>query len=267
MKKLIITIAIIFVNFAHAKTLIISDIDDTLKATYVRSFWGKIKTRNHTNSFFKSMPELFEAILDEDAENKIFYVSNAPGWLIGDAHDELIQRNDFPQGPVLLRKGSSETFKMRAFRKIIKTEAPDTVLLFGDNAENDPKFFNAIENEFKNVNFVSAVHMMYDTNVFAANNNKLFDDQIAYASAFDLIIHIFESGILSEKALVQFYQQESQKFMDALPFPEDDLEDEAYYFPPYMDCLLIDWEWQPEYSQLSGYDKIYKETHSRCSSF
>lgn len=143
---------------------IISDIDDTLLFTNVRS-----KTRMLKNTLFKNAltrrtfpntPELYRklhAAPDGTGFNPMFYLSSSP-WNLYDFMEKFLFFKRFPEGPMILRDigisrkhmlaSSHNAHKSTHIREILTLFDKLPFLLFGDSGEQDPYIFARAVNAF-----------------------------------------------------------------------------------------------------------------------
>lgn len=137
-------------NSVSAKTLVISDIDDTIKMTGVLNnkvsvgFFGIFGKQA-----FAGMSELYSEF---DAKGlEIYYVTGSPQ-IIDCRIEEFLSERDFPQVSqrFLKDKISTDTykFKMESIRSLMAKENPTSVILIGDDTEHDPDVYNDISKEF-----------------------------------------------------------------------------------------------------------------------
>ncbi len=163
MKKLTTILAVFLFSLSlSAKTVVLSDIDDTLKVAHVRSTFGKLLRALNTKVKFTGMPELFHALEKSGEVSAFYYLSNAPKSLMGSSHPNFLANNKFPAGTTWLRDDlSSMEHKPYHLRKLITLENPDTVILFGDNGEYDAKFYADFGREFPNVRLITFIRYLY----------------------------------------------------------------------------------------------------------
>lgn len=133
----------------QAKTLIVSDLDDTIKVSDVLGS----KAKNFYNALvkktaFAGMSELYQELSNN--ETTIYYVSGSPK-LIRSRVDNFLKDNKFPQRENLILKSkmSDDTFeyKTAAIRELIKKINPDKIIMIGDDGEYDPQVYNGIAQE------------------------------------------------------------------------------------------------------------------------
>lgn len=137
-------------NSVSAKTIVISDIDDTIKMT------GVLNNKIHvgfnglfSKRAFAGMSELYN---EYNAKGYgIYYVSGSPKMIDCRIEDFLVEK-DFPQGDqrFLKDKISTDTykFKMESIRNVIAKENPTSLILIGDDTEHDPDVYNDISKEY-----------------------------------------------------------------------------------------------------------------------
>ena len=138
---------------------IISDIDDTILVTRVRSFF---KLRLLINSVFinpfrrkpiKNAAEAFHKMLDGfEGQSPIVYLSNSP-WNIYDYLQAFLLHNAFPIGEVILRDMGIKVLRSKEipeYNKYIEIEKlfiafkDTTFTLIGDTGEKDFDIYKAI---------------------------------------------------------------------------------------------------------------------------
>lgn len=169
--------------FALTKTIIISDIDDTLKMTHVNSSVDRIDEALKIDNVFYLMPDL----LRQAKADKVFYVSNAPQSVMGNAHRRFLAHNQFPEGEVHLRPGIwSPKDKKPVLREIINRELPSIVILLGDNAEQDPEFYAQIQTEYPGIRFITFIRWAYAP----STASSIKSGQIPFVSAGEIALHL-----------------------------------------------------------------------------
>lgn len=152
MKFLVLFLAIcLSANTLYAKTLIVSDVDDTIKVTDVLNKKNAIYNALFSKAAFSGMPELYRQL--ENSETLFFYISGSPK-MIEEKVSNFLDFNNFPQrANLILKQGiSSPTydFKVAAITKLIQAENPDKVILIGDDTEFDPEVYQTISKSFPN---------------------------------------------------------------------------------------------------------------------
>ncbi len=133
----------------EAKTLVVSDVDDTIKVSDVLG--SKTKLVVHAlvkKKAFAGMSELYNEFNTGDTE--IYYLSGSPK-IINSRISELLEHNGFPQRSniVLKNKMSENTYdyKTAAIRELIKKINPDKLIMIGDDGEYDPEVYKTISEE------------------------------------------------------------------------------------------------------------------------
>ena len=141
----------------EAKTLVVSDIDDTLKVTNVLNTPAKILNSLFSKRAFAGMAELLQELYAE--ETTVYYLSASPVYLEGRIHGFLL-KNHFPQiHQLVLRKEKLGLYdyKLKAIRELIKKVNPEKIILLGDDTQFDPEVYNTIYKE--NLRLVHAIYI------------------------------------------------------------------------------------------------------------
>lgn len=143
-----------------AKTIIISDIDDTIKKANsmgtVTGAWHFLRKKPYEEMRDVIIQTLGYENSSSGDKSSVYYVSAAPrATFDGEA---WIKKHGFPSGKIFLKtmdnRGNTYDYKMRTIRKIIQDELriPQTPLRFifiGDNSSYDPKVYTDTVSNFK----------------------------------------------------------------------------------------------------------------------
>ncbi len=182
MKINILFLALFLATFGQnvqAKTLIVSDVDDTIKMTDVLGS----KTTVVINGLFREkafagMSELYQALAKRDTT--VYYVSGSPK-IIKFRVSDFLEDNKFPQRQnlVLKNKTSDDTFKFKveAIREVIKKVKPDKMILLGDDTEFDSDVYTQISIE--NPGMVDGIYIRAVQNKIVNNQNFFSAVEIA----------------------------------------------------------------------------------------
>lgn len=178
-----------------AKTLIVSDVDDTIKMTDVLGsktqivISGLIKEKA-----FAGMSELYNKM--NNADTDIYYVSGSPSYIKFRIVD-FLEENNFPQkNNILLKnriKDDTYAFKVGAIKELIKKLNPDKIILIGDDTEHDPHVYETISNE--NPGLVEGIYIRSIQNNQSETFLKTFISPVEIAGYESL------AGRLEEKEL------------------------------------------------------------------
>ncbi len=238
-----------------SKTLIVSDIDDTIKRTNVLGtgiLTGGLGVRNS----FQGLSHLYTSILCQGLEGATFdycinnkgmfhkeeivmaYVTGAPG-SIHSVGREFLQISQFPNGLFLGRPDmgiNTKEFKISAISEMIEASEDVTdVILIGDNGEYDPEAYHEVTKRFPNINFVTYIHTVYNRDkglldYFSRVGSSLAVDQIPYLSAVDLGIDFVSRGLIKEDDLKRVFDH---VMLYATSFDEDTFEQ---LIPEWVAC-------------------------------
>ncbi len=194
-----------------AKTLIVSDIDDTIKMSDILGSKIKIAYKAFAKGqAFSGMSELYQNLMTKDS--KIFYISGSPGYMKKKV-ENFLSSNEFPQFEnIILRKSLSDDiyyYKYGAITKLLNEEKPDKVLFIGDDTEYDPEIFEQISHEnpglVKGIYIRSVQHRYVDH----LDGVKTFfaPIEIALNEAIDFNIEFYKLKKIAES----FYKNEPKK--------------------------------------------------------
>ena len=206
MKKMILGfILLLTFNTTFAKTLIVSDIDDTVKVTDVLGMPSIIINGLFSVKEFSGMSELYREL--NTNETAIYYVSGSPK-MFKKKVDNFLSYNNFPQSPNLIMRKLGVTtsdFKLSVIRELIIKTMPDKIILFGDDTEFDPEVYDTLSKE--NEGKVESIYIRSIQNRRLPNNDliKTFFASVEIA-AFELFKgNLSESGF--KKITTSFMNQ------------------------------------------------------------
>lgn len=162
MKKLVLLLSLFSYSLAGlAKTIIVTDIDDTIKKANTMGGVGglyhflKKKPYEYTRDLFNEINAYEKA---QGEETAFYYVSAAPSFTF-DA-PAWLKLNNFPMGPTFLKTsengGETYAYKYRTIKTIIEKELaldPDLkIIFFGDNSQHDGQVYYDLKLEMKLTN-------------------------------------------------------------------------------------------------------------------
>lgn len=219
-------LAIIFSLFSQvfAKTIVISDIDDTLKMAHVKAVGGALSRAFMTKITFAGMPDLLNEIAKQKKVESFYYLSNAPEFVMKRSHTKFISVNKYPMGKIILRSTESkEDHKIINIKKIIETEKPDEVIFFGDNGERDSSIYREAMDLYPEIKFNTFIHYVYP--------NAIEANQTAFVTALEPLLALINDGVLSLTSLLT-----ASKLSTAIALEGERETFKVQYFPEFLDC-------------------------------
>lgn len=174
---------------AFASSLLITDVDDTIKDSRVRDYWEMIKRgpRTGPEMMIPGMRELLYRAVENGHADKLYYVSKIPSFL-NDFHYEFLEKNTFPDG-VLVTRGFERNFKYKNIKSILEYEKPKNLILIGDNGEADAEIYNKIRKyaEQRNIKVRIFIRRAYSGNQQSYPQIKYFRYASEIAPSFSKI--------------------------------------------------------------------------------
>ncbi|MCH2535683.1 MAG: DUF2183 domain-containing protein [Bdellovibrionales bacterium] len=249
-------LATLFATSVFAKTILISDIDDTIKIAHINDFMGKIEQAFDLDMFW-GMNTLYNYLNDQVVED-IYYVTNAPDWLMREQHKEFLKAHKFPAGQIFFRSGSAEIHKMQSIQQIINESKPKKVILIGDDAEDDIDIYSKISKNNSGLKFYTFIKTNY-------SQKKLKNEQVGFVTPVGILIDLnnkkeLYNSIYTEKTIDQVV---SILEGNSSPMWDDD-DQKILLFPAWVNCQ----KWKPVKSEnlspifINKYNKIIS---IRCS--
>lgn len=184
MTKILIVFFSISISWtSYAKTLVIADIDDTLRVTnrLYASYTEQLSNIADMDMPFSGMKELMVSLDQSGA--KIYYLTAAVQPLT-EFGEDFLEENHFPQDHRFVFKmwwEETEAYKVKNIRELIQKESPDTVILIGDNGEKDSAAYGRIQAEFANTHVY--IHWLYK----GGSSATIPESQVAYITAAEIV--------------------------------------------------------------------------------
>lgn len=171
--------------------VIVSDFDDTVKITEVKTanaIWNVIVEQ----SVFTGMPELLMELKKHEEDSKLTLVSGSPKFIKLLVEDLLYLHKIDHDDLILLGSGAKKPQAL----KIIAKSSNQKIILIGDDQENDPKFYTDLRREFSD-----QVEAVYIHRLNNSSNKPLHSGVIPYFTAYEVALHEAAQGRLSLDAL------------------------------------------------------------------
>lgn len=250
-----------------AKTLVISDIDDTIKVSHILNWGGKLSRAADVTTPFRGMSELYQLLRNEQGTH-IFYLSNAPRRLVGVpaldvSHRTFLSLNNFPYGEVLLREDMRDPHhKITELRRLVRVERPDIVILVGDNGEKDPEVYEQFRREYgTQVRILTFIHQLYSTErsrfvpgFLGEVGAEIYPEQVGYVTPVEIALELKEQGLLAPDSAAWMVRNIAPKIVAEGQFKWDGLK--PITFPAFKKCAEFRWRWPLTVDVLPLHGKI-----------
>lgn len=239
-------------------TLVIVDIDDTLKESHVASTSAALLNAFRTDIPFWQMSSLLNALKANGA--RIAYVSTAPRTPMESYHRAFLDQNNFPVGDVFLPTiGNRKNYKLRTIREILSLDQPDTLIFFGDNGQEDPAIYGTIEAEnpsTKVMTFIRWVYKDWTTGPFV--------HQIPFVTVGEVSLDLFDANFLTNQ---QAHVLLAVSLVTTVPPPDEDgniVRRRGLNLPDWVDCTGFHLSLFPKADFMFEHDLLKSEVERRC---
>src|SRR5215469_11736754 len=184
-------------------TMIVSDIDDTIKWSHILGPEVIVDAPNYRLAF-KGMPELYTSLADAGA--KFAYVTGAPDIIIDKLQidsipQKVVVTNHFPDGKIYLHKrgDSIEAFKLTTIIEIMNENPSFDFILIGDNGQRDVDTYAKVRQDKEVGSQVTEVfiHKIYE----GGSSTEPMPDQHVFLTAAELAAMLFGLNYLNEADL------------------------------------------------------------------
>lgn len=229
---LLITSVTLAVHTTNA-TSIISDLDDTIKITNVKSklhFLNSLFGRKG----FVAMPELYESLLNHKNDSDLYIVTASPKFISFSVKSFLKKRN-YPPSHLILKTPEYKNkldYKIAVISKILSQKNDETYILIGDDSQKDPEVYSAIQQLFPD-----KVENVY---IRSINGRNLPQGQIRFYSAFDIALMEYQSGLLDANDVLQIGTSLLESRKASLVIPKFAECPKAHWLTNQVDIRLAD---------------------------
>lgn len=177
--------------FGEPAFRLVSDIDDTIKVTNVRSKIDAVRNGLLSKRAFAGMASLYRSLAKNARTAKSYYLSGSPRE-IQFRLDEFLRVGKFPEGALFLRDIANERslpeYKLNRLR-LIASEVRDPKgaqwILIGDDTQADAEVYEQFKAELPSQDRVS----IYIRQVSAEPSRA---DHVHFQTAFDLALHLYD---------------------------------------------------------------------------
>lgn len=225
-----ITILLILFSFnIHARTTIITDLDDTIKiinsGNYVTIGFHAL----FRNRVFTGMPEFLQET--RSYTDELHIVSGSP-WFIRRTIIKTLNGSEIPYEKIVLKsfRGLLESkydFKVRKLREIIEATSDD-IILIGDDVSYDAKVHDVMMKSYPDRVLASYIHVI--------KGKPLPETAAPHYTSFELAVREFEAGRMDENSVNKIF---------SLVMAEDRM---SLIIPGFAKCPSSEkpWEWMKE---------------------
>ncbi len=239
----------------HAFTLVVSDIDDTIKTTHIA---GSLMTKPQilanavlTKNKFAGMSELYSQILLQNTDAQIIYLSAAPKYIASNLYSKFLRESNFPMpSNLVLKHILDDTFfyKTSYIQKWINEFKPSKLILVGDNGQKDEQIYKFIQDENKHLEIYSFIRVAYPLNRdffnYRESNFQYFVSPLSIAE-FLLNKEVLKAAETTSYVLDQLHKTNNisrQNVWSEQVFPfwmkctnfNEDLRALSYYYPAHF---------------------------------
>ncbi|MNK08135.1 hypothetical protein D3C87_260630 [compost metagenome] len=253
-----IALVMLLASFSvSAKTLLVSDVDDTIKLANIPNKFHAAKYAIDDESRFAGMAQLYNIIRKDNEEISIAYLSNAPTWLMQETHKELLINGNFPRAPYYGRSEyASEVHKITWLRKLILSEKPDDVILVGDNTERDPEIYEQIRSEF------ATSGIRFHTYIRVITDAPVPKDQVKFVTPIEVSFELEKNGLITSES-VDWMMSYVAPYLAAQKL---DLAKGNVAFPYFIACQTFTWqrEWNQRAQSFPVMQDLKTKIAIRC---
>lgn len=262
-RNLLFVVTLFFSLLSHGQTLLVSDIDDTLKLANVNDLTEAARYAFDDESRFTGMNLLYQSLVRDQADLKIAYLTKAPRWLMARTHTEFLRKGQFPAGQYIPRtEYSSEEHKLQWLRILLNENRPRKVILIGDNGEQDAQVYNQIVQEYahQGIEFYQYIRIVYSSQSTFASGSSLYAEQTGFVTPLELSLEFEKNHFLQATSLNFIIQNIGQNIL----MQKSHASSGDVAFPYYVDCRDFRWHWNQDLGRFDILKNIKERLVERC---
>lgn len=257
MQRVMIAFVLFLTCYAQARTLVVSDVDDTIKVAHISSAVDSAAYALDAKTRFYGMSEVYQLLsIDQKEQTDFVYLSRAPEWLMGKTHRRFLKNGSFPEGTYVSRTTlPSETHKLTELRRIINEIRPEKVILIGDDTEQDAFVYKQTAQEFskQGVEFYQFIHVVDGKKV-------LQPGQIAFVTSIDLAWDLQEENLLQMTSL----EWVVENLLPSVLKPELIGDSKQIPIPSFVNCKNFSWKADREMKHNVSWARYETFLNRRC---
>jgi hypothetical protein len=177
--------------------VLVSDVDDTVKITYVLDSDNVACNAMTSKLIFAGMPDLYRFLLGENSSaRRLMFLSGSP-FIFNDKVRELLNNAHFPSYSLTLRGWNelldrSFDYKTKHLKELYSASEGNNFILIGDDTEKDPEVY-------ANFSATSKMNKVLAIYIHRITGRKLPPGSVGFVTAYDIAVHEFLAGRLTEK--------------------------------------------------------------------
>jgi hypothetical protein len=226
------------------KTLVIVNVEDTLKLAHVRNFWDSLNYTSDLRKRFLGMSAVLNQLAMNNRGFHFAYLTQSPELVAGKTELEFLRKFGFPLGE--LKTYTSEpnsTKRLQVLKDLIATHSATRVILMSHNGGDDPALFHELAASYTDVLFLPYIHVVYSTSSFSEVGSVLYPEQTGFVTSVELLVDWQQRGFVDFTKSVEISQALIPKILD------ENIEAPGVYeyaVPSFMNCDDFQWRWSLE---------------------
>lgn len=263
MRKFLFSVMFLWSVGAHSQTLLVSDIDDTIKLANIHDLTSAAFYAFDEESSFLGMSELYNFVKQDNSDIQIAYLTRAPDWFMAKTHKRFLRKGKFPSGHYIPRnKYSSDEHKIKSLRNLIQAYKPQKVILIGDNGEADANVYATIAGEYasQGIRFYQYIRILYSKNDKSAQGSVLFEGQVGFVSPLELSLELERAGFIKTSSVDWMMDVIGGSFVLQRSYQAEG----RVAFPYYMNCSDLKWQWDDGLNRYGSLRQLKARLTDRC---
>jgi hypothetical protein len=227
---------------SDTQTLVIVNIEDTLKLAHVRNFWDSLNYTSDHRKRFLGMSTALSQLAINNRGYQFVYLTQSPELVAGKTELEFLAKFNFPLGELKTYNSELEsTTRFDVLKQIVSSRPKVTrVIMLSHNGGSDPALFHELALAFKEVAFFPYIHVVYSTTSFSEVGSVLYPEQTGFVTAVELMVDWQRHGLVDYTRTVEIAQSLIPKILDEKLDTSGVYE---YALPSFMNCDDFQWRW------------------------
>lgn len=223
------------------KTLVIANVEDTLKLSHARNFWDSLNYVNSTRKRYLGMSDALNLLEKNNPEFHFIYLTQSPQLVAGKNEREFLNRNDFPKGSQVTYDSNQDVdARLVVLNDVISKTKPKRVILLSHNGSPDVEVFHRLIPQFPNIAFHSYLHIIYSASAISEVGNVLTPEQTGYVTSVELLAEWQQKGFIDFKGakttMMVLRDRILAENVEAAGISE-------FGIPSFVNCDDFQWRW------------------------
>lgn len=226
---------------ADDKTLVIVNVEDTLKIAHVRNFWDSLNYASDSRKRFMGMSAVLNVFAHNNPSFRFVYLTQSTELIAGKTEIEFLKKNDFPRGEYrTYGLNFDNTSRLEVLKGLVSQSSINRVIFLSHNGNQDVGVFHELSLAFPKILFLSYLHVVYSTSSSSELGSVLYPDQTGFVTSVELLVDWQQKGLVDFTEMVELTRSLIPRILSEDVAATGGSE---YSIPSFVNCDDFQWRW------------------------